>query len=139
MDNTNSTLPSTAAESHCQSSISGPKEFRPCDDRYQLRDSNQQQKHELTHARHCCGRVSYNPSNQLCCAGRLRFKPPGQYCCGSLTYNPKTQLCCRGTVKTKTGSLNSCCGSVPYDRNIKSCCYGKLVPKPAGQPSSCCG
>lgn len=137
---TNSSLSSTAVETHCQNSLSGPSGFRPCDDRYLLRDRNQQQQKKLSYPAHCCGDRSYNPSYQLCCRGRLLIKQPGKYCCGSLTYDPKSQLCCGGTVKTKIGSINACCGSVPYDSSKQSCCYGQLVSKPpAGQPSACCG
>ncbi|KAL9979089.1 hypothetical protein ACROYT_G016693 [Oculina patagonica] len=129
-----------AVETHCQGSLSGPSGFRPCDDRYLLRDRNQQQQKKLSHPAHCCGSRSYNPNYQLCCRGRLLVKQPGKYCCGSLTYDPKSQLCCGGTVKTKTGSLNACCGSIPYDSSKQSCCYGQIVSKPpAGQPSGCCG
>ena len=130
----------TAVETHCQKPNRGLPGIRPCDDRYLLRDNNQQQPHKISYAHDCCGSIRYNSRYQLCCRGQLRYKPPGHYCCGSSTYNPSSQLCCNGVVKTKTGSLNACCGNVPYDSSIKSCCSGNVVTRPSGgQPSICCG
>ena len=132
----------TAVETHCKKPNHGPPGIIPyaCDDRYLLRDNNQQQPQKISHARDCCGNFPYNSQYWLCCRGQLRNKIPGHRCCGSSTYNPSSQLCCNGVVKTKTGSLNACCGSVPYDSNSKSCCSGNVVPRPSGgQPSRCCG
>lgn len=130
----------TAVETHCQKPNRGLPWIRPCDDRYLLRDNDQQQPHKISHARDCCGNLPYNSRYQLCCRGQLRYKLPGHYCCGSSTYNPSSQLCCNGVVKTKTGSYNACCGSAPYDSSSKSCCSGKVVARPPGSQSSrCCG
>lgn len=130
---------STAIETHCQKPNRGLPGIGPCDDRYLLRDNDQRQTHKLSYAHDCCNGHYFNSQHHLCCRGRVIFKRTGHYCCGSTTYNPKLELCCNGAVKTKTGSLNACCGSVPYDSSKKSCCSGNFSPRPAGQPSGCCG
>ena len=59
----------TAVETHCQKPNRGLPGIRPCDDRYLLRDNNQQQPHKISYAHDCCGSIRYNSRYQLCCRG----------------------------------------------------------------------
>ena len=53
-----------------------------------------------------CGRVFYDPIEQLCCQGHLHRRDPGNVkrCCepGYDVYNPDFQMCCSGRVVTGT-------------------------------------
>jgi hypothetical protein len=49
--------------------------------------------------------------------------------CGKLWYDPTTQLCCAGVIYVKKSSIDQCCGKIPYNSNEILCCNGKLIKK----------
>ncbi|KAI0238933.1 hypothetical protein LSAT2_010314 [Lamellibrachia satsuma] len=81
-----------------------------------------------------CG--NYNPTFNICCAGRLQFKGNNNACCGTRAYSNRFNICCGGTLQFK-GNNNACCGTRAYSNRFNICCAGKLQFK--GNNNACCG
>lgn len=87
----------------------------------------------------CCGSVSYDPDDYICCEGTVHRNYLSAYaCCGSEAYYTGDGICCQGSVQWKPSSAWTCCGNHSYSVEISMCCIDTVQWKPS--PSySCCG
>lgn len=85
-----------------------------------------------TQRRAVCGKITYDPSDKLCCGGTVQSMWPSAdmmwpKCCGTKVYDAGYNLCCRGVVHRK--KEGKCCGTQVYDEQYYSCCHGSFEEK----------
>lgn len=85
-----------------------------------------------TQRRAVCGKITYDPSDKLCCGGTVQSMWPSAdmmwpKCCGTKVYDAGYNLCCRGVVHRK--KEGKCCGTQVYDEQYYSCCHSSFEEK----------
>ena len=85
-----------------------------------------------TQRRAVCGKITYDPSDKLCCGGAVQSMWPSAdmfwpKCCGTKVYDAGYNLCCRGVVHRK--KEGKCCGTQVYDEQYYSCCHSSVGEK----------